>query len=129
MHKFSAPLALGEDANTQHAVLGFVFEKEGVFIHDPTLSSCGRFTVDPAEQYGISAIDAQELATLNTLLEDATQAAINAGCLAIQEKLGITSGDTAGASFSGGEKAAAISKALGEYLLLELNLAAQDEGE
>lgn len=127
MHKFLVPLVLGEDANTQHAVLGFVFEKEAVFIHDPTLSSCGRFTVDPSAQYGISAVDAQELATLNALLEDATQAAINAGCLAIQEKLGIISGDTAGAAFSGGEKAAAISKALGEYLELELSLAAQSE--
>jgi hypothetical protein len=121
MHQFSVPLVLGEDANTQQTVFGFIFEKEGMFIHEPTSSSCGRFHVDPHKQYGISALDAKELAGLNTLLKDATQAALNAGCLEIRQTLGIARGDGAAAFFSDDEKVAVISKALGEYLKFELD--------
>ncbi len=34
------------------------FEFEGMWIEDPTMSPCGRFSVDPLEYYGVQYDDA-----------------------------------------------------------------------
>ena len=45
---------------------GFVDRASVVFIWNPRLSSCGRFTVDPLKTYGVSEYEAQLLANLNS---------------------------------------------------------------
>ena len=119
MHRFSHPLVKGEDASTGTPVFGF--EVNDMFIHDPSLSECGRFSVDPSETYGITAEDAKELNRLNELLTAATEAALNAGCLHIQEALGIESGDLAGMHFPGTQASAPVARALMDYLMAEYN--------
>lgn len=36
---------------------GFLHQKSGIWILDPYLSSCGRFKVDPIEEYGQDYLD------------------------------------------------------------------------
>lgn len=73
MHKFPHPLQAGDDAGTGKPVFGF--NLNGMFITDPSLSECGRFSVNPLEAYGLSAKDVAELERLNKALESATMAA------------------------------------------------------
>ena len=55
----------GEAMNANgELVPAFGFEHNGMFIVNPYLSDCGRFTVDPSE-YGLTADEARELAALN----------------------------------------------------------------
>ncbi|POR07987.1 hypothetical protein [Diaphorobacter sp. LR2014-1] len=89
-------------------------------ITDPTLSACGRFTVDPQEVYGLSPAQVDGLQSINKLLEDAVQDAINAGCFRIQNALGIATGDTAGVHFAFGPALNAITQIFGEYMLFEI---------
>jgi len=117
MHRFALPLIVGDDVITDTPVLGFVIND--MFIHDLFLSECGRFPVHPVEAYGVSKEDATQLLTLNRLVEDATQAAINAGCRAVQEALGIATGDVAGAHFSGADTVRPFAQAMCEYLRTE----------
>ena len=63
MHQFKRPLTQGEDTSTGLPALGF--EVKDMLIHDPFLSECGRFTVDPVAAYGISVEDAQALKQQN----------------------------------------------------------------
>lgn len=117
MRQFEFNLQAGEDASTGLPALGF--EHGDMFIHDPFLSECGRFAVDPVEAYQVSLEDAQELVRLNKLIDSATQAALNAGCLAIQVALCIPTGDVAGAHFSASEQVRPIAQAMVNYLLAE----------
>lgn len=117
MHHFNLDLVLGQDPNTDMPVFGF--ERNSFFIFDPMSSECSRFIVDPTENYGISKEDAAELARLNKLIETATQVALNAGCLSIQDAVGISHGDFAGIHFSGNENAKPIADALAKYLFAE----------
>lgn len=121
MYNFEKPIKLGADPRTDLPVFGFAINH--MFIHDPYISECGRFDVDPQQVYGISKEDAQNLKNLNQLVEDATQAALNAGCMAIQTAMGVMSGDVAGVHFSGPEQTAPVALAMAEYMLSELNLA------
>jgi hypothetical protein len=121
MYQFSRPLVKGTDANTSLPVFGFVIND--MFISAPTISSCSRFEVDPQVEYGLSPKEVEDLNALNMLLDTATQAALNHGCLAIQEALGIESGDVAGVHFSGAAQVAPVAQAMMDYIGSELNLA------
>ncbi|EKD97765.1 MAG: hypothetical protein ACD_23C00750G0006 [uncultured bacterium] len=72
----------------------------GIVIHDPTVTECGRFAVPPAH-YGMTDAQVLALVRLNATIDEAAQAAINARAYAIQECLGITTGDEAGHFFTG----------------------------
>lgn len=87
---------------------------------DPALSECGRFTVDPQTTYGLDPQKLEAFNALGTLLKDAVQIALDAGCAHIQQHLGIKTGDTAGAFFSSGTALNAVTQALGDYLVLEI---------
>lgn len=117
MHRFALPLVKGDDPLTGMPAFGF--EINGMFIYDPTVSDCGRFQVDPTEAYGLSAQDAKQLSMLNKLVADAADAAINAGCLHIQQQLGIATGDVAGQHFSGASSVAPIAQELMDYIEAE----------
>lgn len=94
----SPVLDLGVDPTDDRPVFGFHFN--GMFIYDPKLSECGRFSVDPVECYGLTPERQSHLEQLNERLEAATEDALNAGTLSIQKALGVPSGDTAGIFFS-----------------------------
>ena len=51
--------------------IGFVIE--GMFITDPWLSDCGRFTVMPNKEYGVRIVDACKMKAFNLPIEDAEQ--------------------------------------------------------
>jgi uncharacterized protein YunC (DUF1805 family) len=122
MHQFQLPLHQGDNLSTGLPVFGFMVD--GMFIHEPTLSDCGRFDVDPLKTYGICAQDVQQLAALNKMLHDATQAALNEGCYRAQNFLGIEAGDFAGVYFSGSEHVRPIAEALADYIFREIERAA-----
>lgn len=83
----------------------------------PLLQRCEAFLVgfeDDPDQTGIPELLADIRATLadaptpspvklETLARDATQVALDAGCKYVQDALGITTGDTAGVFWTGGE--------------------------
>lgn len=121
LHSFSVSLQQGEHPETGLAVFGF--EYEGMFIHDPFSSECGRFEVDPPEAYAITWEDAEALKKLNQVLADATEAAINAACKTFQDAVGITSGDVAGLFFSDKDAARGFSKSVADYIQFEMQQA------
>lgn len=59
---FSADGRMNPDG-TLGPAWGFVYQ--GIFIWNPRLSSCGRFTVDPLKTYGLSEYEVTLLANLN----------------------------------------------------------------
>lgn len=120
MHQFALPLETGIDAVTNLPVLGFSLN--GMFITNPFVSECGRFEVDPVETYGLSRSDADQLVAFNKLVDTATQDALNAGCLAIQQALGIETGDVAGVHFSGPDEVRPVAQAMVDYLLTEYRM-------
>lgn len=118
MFRFSFPVEQGVHPETGAAVFGF--EHEGMFIVDPFLSDCGRFTADPVEAYGVPTHEARSLVALNKALEAATEAAVNAACKSFQDAAGIASGDFAGAYFSDTSSSRGFSKAVADYIQAEL---------
>lgn len=113
-----APVTLEEDAE---GIVRLHIAIDDMSIHDLTLSSCGRFTIDPLETYGMDADKVQLFQDLSQLLEDAVQAALNAACLTIQTAFGDRSGDLAGIHFSGDSEQNTLRRIFGEYLLEEVN--------
>lgn len=109
---------LGIDPVDDRPVFGF--NLNAMFIHDPKVSECGRFEVDPKEYYGLTTEDVKSLQMLNEQLQAATQEAINAGTLAIQKSLGLTSSDSAVEYFSNTTHRGTITIALGLYMLQEI---------
>lgn len=67
----------------------------------------------------IPSTDLAALSKLNALIEAATQAALDAGCDAIQSALGVTDGGVAGMYFSGGTEDE-VREHLRNYMLSEL---------
>lgn len=122
MHTFAQPLENGDDVSQGLPVLGF--SVNDMFIHNPLLSECGRFEVDPVKTYGISVEDAQALNALNALIARAAEDAINAGCLAVQTELSIATGDVAGVHFSGSEARYGVACAMRDYIAAEHWMAA-----
>jgi hypothetical protein len=62
--KFKLGTRMKQDG-TQEPAYGF--EHEGMFIHNPYESSCGRFLAKPSD-YGLSAAEAKQLVNMNNLL-------------------------------------------------------------
>jgi len=125
--KFTHPLINGLDANTNLPVFGLGIND--MFVTDPYLSSCGRFKAEPTKEWGISREEADQLVALNKTLDEATQAALNAGCLHVQNSIlgaGAT-GDVAGVHFSASETVAPIAQAILDYMKVELAFAQSDE--
>lgn len=117
-YKFSISLEQGEHPETGLAVFGFVHN--GMFIHDPFVSECSRFKVDPPEAYSITWEDADALKELNKALAEATEAAVNAACKSFLDAAGISSGDVAGIFFSDTAASLGFSKAVADYIQFEL---------
>lgn len=129
MHTFSIPLSAGNNPETGAPVLGFVHSD--MFIMYPRENlNCSEF-VDPLVAYGLTPTDVTESERLNTALTAAIAAtsgltgddALNAGCLIIQEALGITTGDFAGVHFSGHDHSLDIGNTLRDYMLAEIKWA------
>lgn len=91
--------------------------RAGLSINDGVFFS-GR-TAEPSA-YGLTQEEADFVVDLNALIEEATEAALNAGCLAVQEAVGVDSGDLAGVFFSGSADKEAIAHKFAEYILAEL---------
>ncbi|AQH05744.1 hypothetical protein A9R05_42775 (plasmid) [Burkholderia sp. KK1] len=70
--------------------------------------------------YSLTQEEVDFVVDLNALIEEATQAALNAGCLTVQEAVGVDSGDLAGVFFSGSVNKEAIAHKFAEYILAEL---------
>lgn len=117
MHKFNKPLSAGVNPITDAPVIGIVVNDMHIF--DPFQSECGRFEVDPVSAYGLTIEDAHALRELNKLVENATQAALSAGCRHVQETLGIPSGDVAGLFFDSGNEHHQVANAMAQYILEE----------
>lgn len=124
-HKFTHPIEIGEDPQTGLPVFGFSIND--MFISEPKLSECGRFDVDPLQAYGLTPEDVAAQAALNAAIKQATEDALNAGCLAIQQATGIPSGDVAGLYFSDEAKVRPIAEAMAKYLETERTFACQRE--
>ena len=117
MHKFSLPLSSNLNMSSGEVRVGIAFPRRG------GLQDFYDGTTPGQEDRGISQVDAEQLVKLNKLITEATEAALNAGCLVIQEALGVTSGDVAGIHFSGKRETAWIAHALANYLISEHNMA------
>lgn len=70
--------------------------------------------------------DRFNLALINAALEEATEDALNAGCLALQNAMGVKEGDVASIHFSGTDSVSPIQGALTSYAQLELFMSRKD---
>jgi hypothetical protein len=122
MHTFKLSLKIRDDAHSNLPAFGFIYQDE--FVSDPFLNQDRRTKVDPTKAYFISGKDARALVALNEMLDAATQDAINSGCFIAQKHLGITAGDFAGMHFSGPEHVYAVTKTMADYILREIERAA-----
>lgn len=106
--------------------IGFLQEKSDVIITNPLKSSCGRFEVDPQEEYGLSPDNVKDLAAINKQVRQAAEDAVNAGCISLQDHLGVTDGGFAGVFFSGSgmEELRII---FAQYAAAEVNFARDDK--
>jgi hypothetical protein len=118
--KFTRPLERGVNPHTGLPVFGFSIHD--VFVFDPFVSECGRFSADPTEVYGLSKAEAEQLVALNKALDIATETALNEGCRILQDALGVASGDAAGMFFSGPENVETIASQLADYVEYEFEL-------
>lgn len=98
------------------ACLGF--DHEGSFVADPFSSACGRFPMDPNE-YDLTIGQGNFIKGFNESLERATEAALTAGTKAMQDFLGVETGDFAGDYFAGTFEKNKIRHALALYALEE----------
>lgn len=96
------PFALVETSDVEgKPMAGFVHQ--GIVIHDPSVTECGRFAAK-SDLYGMTDAQVLALVRLNAQIEEAAEAAINAGTSVIQKHLDITTSDQAGAFFVGDNK-------------------------
>lgn len=115
MFKFTLQLVQTEDPS--NGLPAFGLRADGLVL-GPHLSQLQTASLPPS--------DAENLKAINKLLDSATQSALNAGCLEIQQALGIESGDVAGVFFSGPDEVSPIARALADYLEHEIALAQVD---
>lgn len=118
---FPFELTLGEDGETGSVRIGFVCD--GMWIHDPFRSECGRFECNP-EGYMLTAEQASYLKALNHVLETASLAALDAGCAGIQASMGECDGGFAGIFFSDHEHRQRIERTFAQYLLFQRSMMA-----
>jgi hypothetical protein len=87
----------------------------GNFVWNPYKGVTG----DPETDYGIKDAEAKQLQELNRAIDQATEAAIDAGCLVIQTAMGIKDGGFASVHFSNRKDASEIAFIFADYLLAE----------
>lgn len=75
-----------------------------------------------------TADEAAFISRLNDLIDAATEDAINAGCLAVQNALGIDSGDLAGRFFADSDACAGVARQIAAYALAEFTEKAFNNG-
>lgn len=115
---FFLRLKIDTDPTTNLAVFGIVVND--FLITDLSLSECGRFKVDPQATYDVPAEWANALGWLNKTLDQACEDAINAGCLHIQNQLGVKDGGFAGIFFSDNDNREGLQIVLAHYLYEQL---------
>lgn len=115
-------VVLADPGDGTPAKIGLVIDE--MEIADPSLSECGRFEVDPFDAYGLEVHQVNALKRLNDLLVDAVHVSLDAGCLRIQEQLGIATGDLAGLHFVSGEALSQATRVMGNYVVEEINAGA-----
>lgn len=115
-------VVLADPGDETTAKIGLVIEE--MEIADPCLSECGRFEVNPLDAYGLDVHQVEALKSLNALLVDAVHVSLDAGCLRVQQQLGIATGDLAGLHFASGEALRQATRVLGDYLVEEINAGA-----
>jgi len=118
MFKFSHSLMASVDEN-DIPTIAFCVNETCMGIHDPSMSECGRFEVDPLKAYGLTQEDIAEFEKLKKLIDQATEDALNSGCYALQKGLGIETGDMAGIYFSDAMKYSNIKRDLIDYVVFE----------
>lgn len=74
----------------------------------------------------LNVSDRFNLELINASLEEATEDALNAGCLTLQTAMGVAQGDVASVHFSGPDNVNPIQSALAEYATVELLLKLPD---
>jgi hypothetical protein len=120
---FNFPFVLdrGEDPVSGMPVLGFQHREQ--FIFDPYRSADLTFRVDPAQAYGLSREQADQLVQLNALLVRATRAALQAGSAVIQQELGLPASSTAEVQLTGEKTTRPVVQTLADYVLREVGSA------
>lgn len=122
MYRFALPLEKGEDPSSGQPVVGFSIND--MFIFDPYLSECGRFAVDPTVTYGLTKEDADHLVDMNHRLEEATQAALDAGCATLLQTLDLPSEARGDGYFRPDVALYLVAQALRDFLVSEYTVAA-----
>jgi hypothetical protein len=115
--KFTRPVEQREDDEGRPV---FGFDCDGAFVYDAFRTVCGKHSAHPPEEYDISWEDADALRALNSVLAEATQAAINAACKVFQEAAGGLPGDVAGMHFSDKAHERAFYQGVADYVRFEL---------
>lgn len=108
MHKFSHPLSVSPSGDSIGFLVPVAGGGAGSFV------DCSVVEKHPR----VSPEDAAEIKNLHTALERSVQDALDAGCLAIQEALGVKDGGFAALFFSGSGKDG-VKNALTEYLVAQ----------
>lgn len=94
------------------------FVAKGFKVFNPRVSEDGQQKVSP-DYYGLTTEQVVAIDALNKKIEAASQGAMDAGARAIQDHLGVTTGDLAGVFFSG-ENSLQIERVLLRYALTEV---------
>jgi hypothetical protein len=115
-------LHVTEDGTNQPVI---AISAKGHSITDSTVDESQINAVSP-DYYGLSEEQVAFHRKLNRALDDAAEAAVNAGAGAIQEALGIRTGDVASHHFFGVEAYAPFRTALGKYIIAEVNIATKE---
>jgi hypothetical protein len=110
-------LYVTEDSNGK---VVFGIAAKGHEILDPSMDEGLTNSVEPS-YYGLTDEQVAFFNKLNQVLDDASEEAQNAGCLAIQRAMGIATGDVAGIHFSRDHECAPIRSALAKCLLTEVH--------
>jgi hypothetical protein len=84
--KFPYPIMQSDDLE---GLPIFGFSRNGMFIHDPFLSDCGHFQVDPQKAHGLSQEQAQWLKDVNANIGQAARNAIDSLAVNVLQTLGL----------------------------------------
>lgn len=115
-HPFTVEMGQADDSGAPQ--VGLVIND--CVITDPNFSECGRFSVDPRVAYGLEPQQVQLLKEFNQVLAYAVERGVDAAVGHVQSQLGIEAGDAAGHFFAAGAALEAVTKAFGDYLVMEV---------
>lgn len=104
--------------------LKFGVARNGFNIFEPRLSDCGRFTVAPSS-YGLSEKEADAIIELNTRVGEMIEEGLNDSVRALQDLLGVKTGDWAGHYFSG-DTSDQYNNLMVRYVALEIRVQRED---